>query len=75
MTDRVGTTSYGYYDIPDGSSGSPGLGARRLHTVDGPWSNDTIAYEYDELGRVVSRSINTTANEIDLVYDALGRVE
>jgi YD repeat-containing protein len=50
------------------------VGAGRLASVDGPWANDTIAYVYDELGRVVGRTINTTANEVEISYDALGRV-
>jgi RHS repeat-associated protein len=43
-------------------------------TVDGPLTNDTVAYTYDELGRVVSRAINGAANTLTQDYDALGRV-
>lgn len=75
MVDGVGTTTYAYHDIPDGPSASPGVGDGRLASVDGPWANDTIAYTYDELGRVVERTINTTANETDISYDVLGRVD
>jgi RHS repeat-associated protein len=68
MADGAGTTTYAYHPI----GGTPPLGAGRLASVDGPLSNDTVSYAYDELGRVVSRSINgVTAT---WTYDALGRV-
>ncbi|MDM8005916.1 MAG: RHS repeat-associated core domain-containing protein, partial [Phycisphaerae bacterium] len=67
MVDGTGTTSYTYR--PAGS-----LGAGQVATVDGPLPEDTIAYTYDELGRVVSRAINGAANTTTQVYDALGRV-
>ena len=67
MIDGTGTTAYTYH--PAGI-----LGAGQAATVDGPLTNDTIAYTYDELGRVVSRSNNGAANTTTQVYDALGRV-
>jgi YD repeat-containing protein len=67
MVDGTGTTSYTYK-----ATGT--LGAGQLATVDGPLTNDVIAYAYDELGRVVERSINGSANELTYIYDALGRV-
>jgi len=69
MTDGIGTTTYSYNAIP----ATPTLGAGRLAAIDGPLGNDTIAYTYDELGRVLTRSINGSANTIASVYDALGR--
>jgi RHS repeat-associated protein len=67
MVDGIGTTSYTYK--------SPSTnGAGQVATVDGPLSNDTIAYSYDELGRVIQRTINGTANQVDWTFDALGRV-
>jgi RHS repeat-associated protein len=65
MTDGTGTTAYTYYP-------STGLGANKLHTVDGPLANDTISYSYDELGRVVSRGLASFATAP--AYDALGRL-
>jgi len=65
MTDGTGTTAYTYH--PAGA-----LGAGQVATVDGPLPDDTIAYTYDALGRVVSRAINGVA--LGLTYDALGRV-
>lgn len=67
MVDGTGTTAYTYH--PAGT-----LGAGQVATVDGPLTNDTIAYTYDELGRVVTRSINGAANTTTQGYDALGRV-
>jgi RHS repeat-associated protein len=67
MVDGTGTTSYSY--VPAGT-----LGAGQVATVDGPLTNDVIAYTYDELGRVEERTINGSANELTYVYDALGRV-
>jgi RHS repeat-associated protein len=65
MVDRNGTTSYTYV--------APGTnGAGQLASVDGPFTNDTITYTYDELGRVATRMLNGTGTE--LAYDALGRL-
>ncbi len=67
MVDGVGTTTYAYRQVGQ-------LGAMRLATIDGPFSNDTVAYAYDSLGRRVHRTVNSTANSLALIYDALGRV-
>lgn len=40
---------------------------------DGPLSNDTIDYAYDELGRVLTREINGTGR-VTISYDNLGRL-
>jgi RHS repeat-associated protein len=65
MVDGNGTTSYTYV--------APGTnGAGQLASVDGPFTNDTITYTYDELGRVATRLLNGTGTE--LAYDALGRL-
>ncbi|HYR83401.1 MAG TPA: hypothetical protein VE422_04910, partial [Terriglobia bacterium] len=68
MVDATGTTSYAYYPVTTGGT----FGATQLSTVDGPLSNDTISYSYDELGRLLSRSINSVA--ATQTYDVLGRV-
>jgi RHS repeat-associated protein len=67
MVDGIGTTSYTYK-----SAGVNGAG--QVAAVDGPLTDDTIAYTYDELGRVIQRTINGTANQVDWTFDALGRV-
>jgi RHS repeat-associated protein len=67
MVDGIGTTSYAY--VPAGTNG-----AGQVASVDGPLTNDTIAYTYDALGRVVQRTINGSANQVDWTFDALGRV-
>jgi YD repeat-containing protein len=67
MVDGIGTTSYTYV--------APGTnGAGQVASIDGPLSSDTIAYTYDELGRVIQRTINGAANQVDSTFDALGRV-
>jgi len=49
-------------------------GDGRLLSIDGPWANDTIAYSYDELGRMKQRTINGSANVSAVEYDSDGRV-
>ena len=68
MTDGTGSTLYSYLPI----TGASALGAGRLASVDGPLSNDTITYGYDELGRLISTDIDgvTTLQS----YDAAGRI-
>jgi RHS repeat-associated protein len=65
VQDGTGTSSFGYHPVG-------GLGAMRVASVDGPLSDDTISYSYDELGRAASRSINGTA--VNWVYDSIGRL-
>ena len=50
------------------------MGAGKLASIDGPLSNDTITFSYDQLGRVTNRSINGTANAANWTFDSLGRV-
>jgi RHS repeat-associated protein len=68
MIDGTGQTTYTYYQI----TSTPAVGAGMLQTVDGPLTNDTIAYTYDELGRVFDQSINGVAETTH--YDPLGRL-
>lgn len=65
--DGSGTTTYSYHAI----TATPPPGAGQLQSVDGPLLNDTITYGYDELGRVISRSLNGIASSVS--FDALGR--
>ncbi|MBB5352942.1 RHS repeat-associated protein [Haloferula luteola] len=65
MTDGLGETTTSYH--PVGS-----LGANEVATIDGPWSNDEIAYAYDALGRVTSRAINGISQSPS--YDAASRL-
>lgn len=68
MIDGTGTTSYSYNAVTAPAS----LGAARLSSINGPLTNDTITYTYDELSRVVSRAINgTTASQ---TFDVLSRL-
>lgn len=50
MTDGNGATTYSY-----GAVGNNG--ALQLTTEDGPFANDPLAYDYDALGRVTTRTI------------------
>ncbi len=68
MDDGTGRTTYRYNPITKSSI----LGAGRLASETGPLPNSTIAYEYDELGRIVRRAVNGVAQST--FYDALGRV-
>ena len=67
MQDGVGLTVNSYYPIMP----TPVLGAGKLATVTGPLANSTVAYQYDQLGRLASRSINGATALI--TYDILGR--
>src|SRR5205823_2807822 len=46
--------------------------ANNLATIDGPLADDTIAFNYDELGRVVGRAIDGAAQ--NRTYDPAGRI-
>jgi len=65
MIDGIGTTTYTYR--PAGQ-----LGASAVESIDGPFAEDTQTYGYDELGRVVTRTLNGVTSTS--VYDALGRL-
>ena len=69
MVDGTGATTYGYNPIAI----PPAAGAGQLASIDGPLTNDTITFGYDQLGRVTNRSINGTANGASWVFDNLGR--
>jgi RHS repeat-associated protein len=74
MTDGIGTTTYAYNPV----AATPALGANQLKSVTSPvpgaaaGTTDTVAYGYDALGRVISRTVNGAAQTT--TFDALGRV-
>ena len=68
MTDGTGTTLYTYNPITI----PPGLGAGKLAGVNGPLPNETITYDYDELGRPVSTAINGVATFF--TFNAAGQI-
>jgi RHS repeat-associated protein len=68
MSDGTGTTSYSYNPI----TSSPVLGAGQLAAETSPLPNATIAYGYDELGRLLSTSIGGVASTV--TYDTAGRI-
>ncbi len=66
----LGPTTYQYHPV----TVSPGThGANQLKSVDGIFSNDTIEYTYDELGRIENQSIDGVSSS--MTYDSLGRIE
>ena len=65
MTDGVGKTTFQYQPV-----GSPG--ALRLALETGPYTNNGVAYQYDALGRVTTRTVDTSAETFG--YDAIGRL-
>ncbi|MFA6701023.1 MAG: hypothetical protein WCS28_12745, partial [Thiomicrospira sp.] len=65
MTDGTGTTQYQYQAIGQ-------LGALKLSQIDGPFNNDTLGYQYDELGRMVKRTVDASSETFG--YDALNRL-
>ncbi len=68
MTDGIGTTTYTYHPIAAAT-----LGAGQLASVDGPWTNDTITYAYDRLGRLTGRTLGAVAES--MAFDPAGRLQ
>ena len=66
MADGVGTTNYNY--VPAGQ-----LGALRLASEAKPPGFGTVIFEYDQLGRVVRESVDSTDTR-SFIYDPIGRV-
>ncbi|PTY01860.1 hypothetical protein DB347_25230 [Opitutaceae bacterium EW11] len=78
IADCVGTTTYSYNPYSAYQSGQtiPSVpGAGRLAAIDGPFDDDTLSFTYDELGRVLTRTINGSANTVSVHYDTLGRID
>jgi RHS repeat-associated protein len=71
MIDGTGQTTYAYKPV---TVSPPTLGANQLNTIDGPLTSDLITFNYDELGRVINRKINGTANSQTWAFDSLGRL-
>jgi RHS repeat-associated protein len=67
MTDGNGTTQYNY--VPVGS-----LGALQLQQEASPLAASAIAYAYDALGRLTSRTVGSAGAET-FQYDTLGRLD
>jgi len=55
MIDGLGTTPYSYHAI-----GNDGAG--QVASIDGPRTNDTLTYTYDELGRVTKNALNAVGS-------------
>jgi len=65
MVDGTGTTTYSYYPVGV-------LGANEIQSVQNPRPAAQLAYAYDALARIASRSIDGKTESI--AYDDLGRV-
>ena len=65
MVDGLGTTTYSYTAVGT-------LGALKLSSIQGPYTNNTIGLTYDALGRLAGRNI-TGGNET-FGYDAISRL-
>ena len=65
MNDGNGLTRFQYN--PAGQ-----LGANKIKLEDGPYQNDTVSYGYDTLGRIVTRTVDTTPESLG--FDAIGRL-
>ena len=48
--------------------------ASRIHTIDGPWANDTLTYSYDNLGRIATTQVEGGLLR-SYTYDAMGRLK
>lgn len=77
-TNGYGTYSAVYKPFTSNAQAAPENGRGRLQRVENsafsPVSTGTVAYEYDELGRIKKREINGTINESTWNYDADGRL-
>jgi RHS repeat-associated protein len=65
MSDGNGLTQFQYY--PAGV-----LGGTKLKLEDGPYQNDAVQSSYDALGRIVTRTVDTTTETFG--FDAIGRM-
>jgi RHS repeat-associated protein len=65
MTDGSGATQYSYQPI--GSTG-----ALQVAQEDGPFQNDAIGYEYDALGRLATRTVDSSTETF--AFDKLSRL-
>ncbi len=68
MKDGVGTTTYSYVPI----TAPLALGAGKLARTDGPLTNESITYTYDELGRPVQTTLDGVAST--KAFDTAGRL-
>jgi RHS repeat-associated protein len=64
MQDGIGTTTYAYNPVGT-------IGALKVASATGPWPNETVTYQYDELQRLTNRTVDGVAESY--AYDALGR--
>jgi RHS repeat-associated protein len=65
-TDGAGETNFTYYPV------NGAVGAGKLFQEDGPLANDVITIVYDELDRIIGKSVNSVAQTVE--YDVLGRI-
>jgi RHS repeat-associated protein len=68
MEDEAGSTTYSYYP----NTLESGSGAGRLAMVSCPFTNGTVVFDYDKMGRVTTKLIGGVGWNLE--YDSLGRV-
>lgn len=70
-----GTTTYTFNNYITNPAGSPITGGGALQLIHNDViPNSDITFQYDALGRVSNRDINSTANASSWAFDAIGRV-
>ncbi len=74
VSDTYGQYTYAYTPYANDSYGTPQNGRGQLENISFDTLNTTIAYEYDELGRIANRQIDGNSNESSWNYDAAGRL-
>ncbi len=67
-----GITNYAYTSVPTTTPTTPTTGAGQLASIDGPLTNDTMTFTYDEWSRTVGSAIGGVGSSV--VVDAIGRV-
>jgi RHS repeat-associated protein len=72
MSDGAGVSTYGYYPVLSGSLGAGKLQSLAHSPAVGQLADYTFTYNYDELGRVKGRSLDS-GNTLSTVFDPLGR--
>src|SRR5207302_1672082 len=58
MTDGTGTTTFSYLAVSNPITHLPRQGGGKLSAVSSSFTGSTVAYKYDELGRITNRAVD-----------------